>query len=453
MKKCLIYLICIFFFGVSSMYGQSKNVNLLDNWADTLFQSWYGDKTFNEVWGFVQDGQEYAIIGSANGTNVIKINDDNTLERKQFILGRHIDATHRDFHDYNGYLYEVCDQGSSSLRVYDLSYLPDSIHLVYDDSTEIRTCHNIFIDSSSGLLYACGVKNSFTDDAMKVFSLSNPEVPAHLYNYNFVDYVHDVFVRNDTAYINAGNEGLRVADFSNPTMPLALGALTLYTEQGYNHSGWLSEDGTTYVLCDETAASPFKILDVSDLTDIQVVNYTKPPTFDQTLPHNVMFKDGLAYFSYYADGLQIYDVRNPEDLKRVGYYDTYAEDDIIFKGAWGIYAYLPSGRLLISDRTSGLFLLGYDAPPNLVESTLEYGIYGNPVVGDYTYFYFKQNEETTYTIEVFDIRGRSLSTYKGNSDYLKMDLNGYADGLYTYRYSSPITNLVLTGKFLVAKGK
>jgi hypothetical protein len=108
---------------------------------------------------------------------------------------------------------------------------------------------------------------------------------------------------------------------------------------------------------------------------------------------------------------------------------------------------------LISDRTNGLFLLGYDAPPNLVESTLEYGIYGNPVVGDYTYFYFKQNEETSYTIEVFDIRGRSLSTYNGNSDYLKMDLNGYADGLYTYRYSSPITNLVLTGKFLVAKGK
>jgi choice-of-anchor B domain-containing protein len=453
MKKYLFSVICICVFGWSSIYGQVKNVELLNNWTDTLFHSWYADKTFNEVWGFVQDGQEYAIIGSANGTNVVKINDDNSLERKQFIVGRHTDATHRDFHDYNGYLYEVCDQGSSSLRVYDLSYLPDSMHLVYDDATDIITAHNIFIDSSSGVLYACGVKNSFTDDAMKVFSLSNPAVPTLVYEYNFVDYVHDVFVRNDTAYINAGNEGFRVADFSNPAMPIALGGLTFYTEQGYNHSGWLSEDGSTYVLCDETAASPFKILDVSDLTDIQVVNYTKPPTFDQTLPHNVMFKDGLAYFSYYADGLQIYDVRNPKDLKRVAYYDTYTAEDIIFKGAWGIYTYLPSGRLLVSDRTNGLFLFGYDAPPNLVEANLEHGIYGNPVVDSYAYFYFKQNEDIEYTVKVYDSRGRRLGSFDGNTDYLKIDLHNYADGLYAYRYYSPISKKTLSGKFLVAKAR
>jgi len=430
-------------------FAQSKNVEVLDVWADPNMKEWYGDQAFNEVWGFVQDGQEYAVIGSANGTSVCLIHEDNTLENVEFVEGRHTDAIHRDYHDYNGYLYEVCDQGSSSLRVFDLQYLPDSLHLVFDDSTDIITAHNIFIDSSSALLYACGVKNSLTDDAMKVFSLSQPEIPTLVYNYNFVDYVHDVFVRNDTAYVNAANEGLRVVDFSTPTMPIEIGSLSFYVEQGYNHSGWLSEDGKTYVMCDETAGSPFKILDVSDLNNIEVINYTKPQTFEQTMPHNVMFVDGLAYFSYYADGLQIYDVRNPDKLKQLAYYDSFQGEDVVFKGAWGVYTYLPSKRILLSDRTSGLFLLKFDAPPNLVDADFEMQVYPNPSSEGYVYFYgdFPSNPE--YQVDVFDALGKHVATYQGNSDYLKIEVQNWANGMYFFSATGNQISDKATGKFMV----
>ncbi len=425
------------------------NVYELAQWSDSMQQVWYQGTAYNEVWGFVQDGQEYAVIGSADGTNIVKIEDDNSLTRVQFIQGRELSAIHRDYHDYNGYLYGVCDQGKSTLRVYDLSYLPDSVHMVYDDSSLIARCHNIFIDSSSGILYACGVTYGTFDSPMRLLSLADPENPQLIYDYEFVDYVHDVFVRNDSAYINAAFEGLRVADFSIPTMPIALGSLEFYPDKGYNHSGWLSEDGKTYVMCDETEAMRFKVLDVSDLSDIQVTSLAKPPSYERTLPHNVMLKDGIAYFSYYADGLQVYDVRDPSDISRIGYYDTYPDDTISFHGAWGVYAFLPSKRLLVSDRKYGLHLMGYEAPPKLTSTSFEYNLYPNVVTQGYTYFYKDHSGIVDYNLEIYDSKGALVEILHGDTDYLKIETTDYRAGIYLFKYVNLSSDQIGVGKFMV----
>ena len=39
---------------------------------------------------------------------------------------------HRDYHDHNGYLYAVCDEGQSTLQIIDLSGLPNDLEVVYD---------------------------------------------------------------------------------------------------------------------------------------------------------------------------------------------------------------------------------------------------------------------------------------------------------------------------------
>ena len=75
------------------------------------------------------------------------------------------------------------------------------------------------------------------------------------------------------------------------------------------------------------------------------------------MPHNVILKNGIAYVSYYNDGLQIFNVRNIENPKRVGYYDTYQGSNLgLYRGLWGVYPNLPSGRILGSDRKNGLYL-------------------------------------------------------------------------------------------------
>ena len=433
------------------LFGQKKNITLLDNWTDkSLEPSFDGESIFNECWGWTKDGQEYAVIGSTAGAHFFKITYNNKLKLVDFKQGKHYgnDIIHRDFHDCNGYLYEVSDEGSSSLRIYDLQYLPDSVHIIYDSDEFILRSHNIFIDTSSNLLYSCGNTSNTGMDAVRVISIADPYHPSLIYDYNFVSYVHDIFVRNDTAYINAPFDGLLVVDFSTPTMPIPLGALPHYIDQGYTHSGWLNQKGDIYVLCDENPANRFKVCNVEDVSNIEVLSATKPPTYNATFPHNVIIKDSLAYFSYYNDGLQIYDISTPNEPKRIAYYDTYDGDNTgMYRGAWGVYPLLPSGRILISDRKNGLFLFRHNIPPNINVSNNEFGIYPNPTYGN-AYFYYNQPLNYAYTLTIYDDRGRLIETYESMEDYLKLNVSHYAKGTYYFQFYSPKNDKKLEGKFI-----
>lgn len=450
MKSISFIILCLFplFFN-----AQIKNVKLLDNWDNDDYVTTYdGESVFNECWGFIHNNDEYAVIGSTVGTHFFKITSANKLKLVDFKAGKHAgsDIIHRDYHDYNGYLYEVADEGLSSLRIYDLQYLPDSVHIISDSDSLIVRSHNIFIDSNSALLYSCGNTNSEDIDALKVISLANPTQPTQVYDYNFVNYVHDIFVRNDTAFLNVPGDGLVVLDFSTPNMPSPLGNLPFYVDQGYTHSGWLNESGDVYVLCDENPTNRFKVCDVSDLTNIEVLAATKPETYENTLPHNIMIRDNLAYFSYYNDGLQIYDISSPSEPKRIAYYDTYeGPDNGDYRGAWGIYALFPSNRILISDRKNGLFLLQHTPPPEITpEQEDSHGIYPNPATGDLVYFYYNQPFNYEYELSIYNELGQLIEVYNGNQDFLKLNLDQYAKGNYIYKFFSEENNKTLSGKFI-----
>ena len=336
-------------------------------------------------------------------------------------------------------MYAVCDEGSSSLQIIDLHYLPDSLHVVYDSDSLMVRVHNIFIDSATAKLYACGMTKNSGGFPMSVFDISSPTNPVFLSDYEFVNYVHDAYVRNDSAYLNCGPQGLVVVDFSNPNLPMPLGNLEFYTDKGYNHSGWLSEDGKTYVLCDETPSMKVKVLDVSDLSNIQVASLFTSGFYQQTLPHNVILKDGIAYVSYYNDGLQIFDVRNINLPKRIGYYDSYqGSNSGLYRGVWGVYPNLPSGRILISDRTNGLYLLDFVPPPE-VHSTSDFLVFPNPS-SDYIYFVHSHLGNSDYTVEVFNLLGQKVATYNGDRDFLYIDISAYRAGLYLLKYSSNLSD-------------
>jgi hypothetical protein len=100
------------------------------------------------------------------------------------------------------------------------------------------------------------------------------------------------------------------------------------------------------------------VVDASDVTDLQVLSLLSSETADNAIPHNLMMRDDLVFVSYYHDGLQVFDVRDPANPQKVAWYDTYLPDHHNgFAGAWGVHSALPSGRVLISDVQSGLFVL------------------------------------------------------------------------------------------------
>lgn len=371
----------------SALPAQSQgfeNVILLDNWHNDSIPTIYQEMRYNEVWGFVQNGEEYGVIGSTLGTHIFRLTADDQLEEVDFVPGAFQgQVIHRDYHDYEGYLYGVCDQGQSTLQIMDLQYLPDSVSLVYNSNEFVTTAHNVFIDSASAKLYLAGPAPT----ALRILSVENPTQPEYASDFFTVFYVHDLFVRNDSAFLNCANEGLMVVDFSEPLSPQQLGSLDTYPDQGYNHSGWLSENGNTYVFADETDGMRMKVCDVSDLGSIEVEGLFSSGVSENSVAHNLQMINDTVYVSHYNDGLQVFDVSNPEEPERIAWYDTFSGDEsYAFNGAWGVYAFLPSRRILISDRTSGLYLFKLDEPTGISAQPEKptVRVYPNPTHGEVT---------------------------------------------------------------------
>jgi choice-of-anchor B domain-containing protein len=363
MKKVSILFLIIFFFRID-LYSQ-QNTNLLFHWEDTsLVGSSAYNNTYNEIWGLNINGSEIAIIGSTAGTHFFDVtNPQNSIEIA-FVAGAYTGpgVIHRDYHDHNEYLYIVCDEGSvSTLQIVDISNLPNSVNTVYDSNNLLNKVHNIFIDTATTKLYACA-----TGEAMEVFDLSNPDNPILINTYNDVGHVHDAYVKNDTAFLNCGNDGLRIMDYSmvNSTSdsPIELASFTSYPDAGYNHSGWLSDDGNIYAMQDENHGYDVKILDVSDFSNISVLATFSSGVDPNSMAHNGIIKDNLLYIAYYHDGLRVFDISNPSNPIQVNSYDTYLPNNhISYRGAWGVYPYLNSGNILVSDMQSGLYVFELSA--------------------------------------------------------------------------------------------
>ncbi len=365
-----IILFCILLTLSLSAQNTAEEANLLGTWSkDGLEGSSFYDNTYNEVWGIAYGDREYAVIGSTAGTHFIDVTDPANVAEIEFIEGGSSgpNIIHRDFHNYRCYLYVVADEGStSSLQIMDLSYLPDSVSVVYDSNELLRRSHNIFIDTTLAKLYCFGVGGGGLGySALRVYDITNPVEPVYLAEYNqFADinagHIHDGYVNNGLAYLNCGNDGFAIVDFTDPLNPQTLGTMTQYPFSGYNHSGWPTNDGQYYILGDENHGYPMKVIDVSDKEDIHSVATIESGSEDieQTIPHNQIVACNYLYTSYYYDGLQIYDISDPENPVRVKYYDTSSwEFDNNYRGAWGVYPFLPSGNILVSDMQEGLFIL------------------------------------------------------------------------------------------------
>ena len=390
--QVLNILLASFLLFANSEVSAQEEGRLLGSWSDsTLVSSAVFGNAYNEVWGYAARNREYAIIGSTSGTHFIDITDPTAPDHLHLIEGGSTGPViiHRDYHDYQGYLYAVSDEGNeSTLQIMDLSFLPDSVPVVYDSKELIRRSHNIFIDTSSAILYCCTTAGeSLPLVQLRTFDLSIPTQPELIRSYTDIgDFIlgdaHDIFVRNDTAYINAGNFGMVVADFSDPLEPIELAALSTadYPDSGYNHSGWLSADGTTYVLADETWNRAVKIMDVSSLPDIEVTSLVDADNESIfSIPHNEIIHNNFLYVAYYYDGLQVYDIAKPDDPKRIMHFPTSKlAPRRSFEGAWGVYPFLDSGVILVSDMQEGLLII--EGVERLINSNEELGLDGSELV-------------------------------------------------------------------------
>lgn len=368
-KELLKYLLVVFYalILITNMFGQTE-ATLVSNWSDPdNIPAGGGERRYNDCWGFEHEGTEYGVIGSTLGTHIIDLDNTDSLSEVAFIPGKFSSnrVVHRDHHEYNGYLYAVCDQGTSSLQVIDVSKLPGDAPVVYEDSVNIMRAHNVFIDTAKLKMYTCGARlPDFRRVPLQVWSIEDPEKPELLSSISQIEgvdvgYVHDMYARNDTVFLNAGNQGLVIADMTDVNNPKLFGVMANYPDAGYNHSGWWNERGDRYYLADETHGRDIKIVDVSDIRNPRVIQLIEAESDPEgSIVHNLIVKNDMLYVSYYFDGLQVFDVSGDTSTCWAYNYPTSELEPVRggFGGAWGVYPLLPSGRVIISDMQNGMFL-------------------------------------------------------------------------------------------------
>lgn len=343
-----------------SCIRQADNVSLFGHWTDESLPVNGLNGRFSDVEGLKVNGREFAILGSTMGTHILDVSSPGTPDEVTFLAGAYGGSvTHRDYHIDGNILYAVCDQGSSTLQCFDLSALPDTVITLYDSDELVRTAHNVFVDNSTDRLYACSMSRTGFSSPVLILDVSDPSDPIEIGNLApLVSGCHDIYVENDTAWVNGGGAVSVIQIGAEPSL---IGLLDEYPFQGGNHSGWWVSEDDVYVFADETHGSPLKVVDTSDMDDLQVLSLLSSGTAPDAIPHNLMIRDQLVFVSYYHDGLQVFDISHPDEPQLVAYYDTYAPDSHSgFAGAWGVHAALPSGLILISDVQSGLFVLELD---------------------------------------------------------------------------------------------
>lgn len=399
--------------------AQSKNIALLDHWQDTSLISNSSQVRYSGLFTFSKEAEEYAVIGTTEGASFLQLLENNEVSFIDHIDGKYVStqAITREYNYYQNYIYAIGDEGDASLQIIDVSYLPDSVKLIKEIQDErVGKAHTIHIDSVNALLYLCSVTPIVNGQALglvpiRVFSLEDPLEPLLLWEgFDDLAEVHDMELREQIAILNCGYDGVRVYDFSNPIAPIYLSNLEFYQSQGYNHQGSLSPDKRTYVFADETPGTRVKKCAVSSNYDLQIQhNFGVPDSPYLKTPHNIYITNNLAYVAYYNDGLRIYDLRTNPPIE-IAAYDTHVDlpgNTFSMWGAWGVSADLPSKRVVVSDRISGLFL--FDFNRDLFETSApseELQVYPNPIEsGDQVVVRLSDGTSSSFSVRVLSATG------------------------------------------------
>ncbi|MEN9370868.1 MAG: hypothetical protein RI952_1733 [Bacteroidota bacterium] len=362
MKKIQAILICLLGLHCSLGFAQNNNIELKSSLAFT------NSGTAN-IWGFVKGNTEYALVGLTGGAGnngacaIVDITNSSNPVLKLTIPGPN--SIWREIRTWGNYAYITTEASDNTfgITIANLSYLPDSVPTKqFTLNGVISNVHALQIDA--GYLYLYGANNSLSNGGALILNLSDPWNPTFAGAYN-TRYVHDGFVKNNKLYageIYAGQ--FSIVDLTNKSTPIVINSQS--TPNQFTHNTWLSTDGKTLYTTDEVTDATVSSYDISDNSNIKYLDSYKRIFSNGAIPHNTYVLNNPAVTghatdfvltSYYNEGVTIVDAARPANLVEVGNYDTNNLSGSSYDGTWGVYGFLPSGNLILSDMTLGLFVV------------------------------------------------------------------------------------------------
>ncbi|MCH7879326.1 MAG: choice-of-anchor B family protein, partial [candidate division Zixibacteria bacterium] len=313
-----------------------------------------------DVWGWVHptDGREYALVCTGVSLDIFEVTVPTAPVLRVSVPNLGTDL--KDVKTMGRYAYTASQEGP--VQVIDLFNLPNSATTVGTFFFPQFGSHNIYIDSVRQLAYL-GMNGAGNRD-VHILDLSNPTQPTTAANFDqrsqicagSVDDTHDAWADGNICYYASLTAGLLVLDVTNKNAPSLIGSHRYKGNAA--HNVWGSPGGNYVYVTDEIQNGHLRVFDVSNLRRIHEVGFyqAKPGT----IIHNVFLRDTLAFISYYTEGVKVINLVDPETPVEVGSFDTFPQSPTgNFDGCWGVYPYLPSGVILASDRTNGLFVLSF----------------------------------------------------------------------------------------------
>ena len=314
------------------------------------------------ICGYVDStGKEYALVGLETGMSVVDVSNPSSPVIKYQVPWpvNNGNSLWKEIKVYKKYAYVVSEAGNG-LQICDLSKLPSSVAPVpvywqpVIGGQTLSSVHALHIDTTLGNVYLFG--SNISNKGAVIGSLANPIAPVYLGKFD-ATYIHDGYVDNDTLYaceIYDGN--VEIIDCGNKTTPQVLA--TVQTPLRFTHNSWLSPDKKTMFTTDEKTKSSLTSYDISNLANITLLDTVKALTTGSIVHNTHIRSDYFAVTSWYKDGFNIVDVSRPNNMIVTGYYDTYAAGSGNgFSGDWGVYPFLPSGTIVVTNIDEGLFVL------------------------------------------------------------------------------------------------
>ena len=335
----------------------------------------------NDLWGWTDasTGREYALMGLTDGTAFVDV----SVPESPVFLGRLPTQTGasdwRDIKIYRDHAYVVADNaGAHGMQVFDLRRLRElsgpltfAADVVYGD---FGNAHNLAINEETGFAYAVG--SDTCGRGLHIVDIRTPNNPLFRGCHDEAG-THDtqcvVYRGPDAAHagrelcFSSNEDHVAVVDVTDKSSPVTLSTAD-YPQLGFVHQGWLTEEHRYFLLGDELDEGNFNLptrTHVFDVSDPDAPVHLFAHSLDTgATDHNLYVRGNLVFEANYRSGLRVlrFGDLSAREIREVAYFDTFPESDddksaVGLQGAWSVYPYLPSGTIIVSDISNGLFVL------------------------------------------------------------------------------------------------
>jgi hypothetical protein len=428
-------LVLIVLVGANGLFAQgvyiTKRANLNPN---------PGTNHYSDV---VADGN-YAYVSSWQGTSGVYIFDITNPDEPVFVTHWAPSGTSnmQGIEVLNGIGYFGSD-GGSGIYIVGLSNpaVPKILSHITSAQGGYSKVHDLTLDGNGHMF----VPNYRINDDVQVWDVSNPAAPVLMTTLTGTDSVtvHDITIQGNRLYM---------AGWGSTTTPgivdiWDISSLPAATRLGSFPSGLHTQDISAtadgrYVACPRELSSngDVSIFDVTDPTNVvRVATITEPAWgISATSPSTSKIMGNLLYVAWYQAGLLVFDITDPTNPIMVGSYDTWPGVSTGGSGGgdgdWGVWPFQGQDQVLISDRTTGLYVLdatGVNSQPAPYVMTL------NPT----TVLGSKPTTGTAYMVGVAPSRGATINLASDNAAVSTVPLS-LTPGTHSLTFTQPTSSVV-----------